>query len=65
MMRAILSVYDRVPDQLGPFQEEITSPREHFFWMLTLENGMRNMKANLEWAESIIERIKSGQVPQQ
>ncbi|MRS04783.1 hypothetical protein EG832_16440, partial [bacterium] len=52
------------PDQLGPYQAEITSPREHFFWMLTLENGIRNMKANLEWAESIIERLKSGQVPQ-
>lgn len=64
MMRMFLSRYDQVPDQLGPYQEEITSPREHFFWMLTLENGIRNMKANLEWAESIIERIKTGQVPQ-
>ncbi len=63
-MRLILQRYDQVADQLGPFQEEITSPREHFFWLLTLENGIRSMKANLEWAESIIERIKSGKVPQ-
>jgi DNA-binding PadR family transcriptional regulator len=65
MMRAILSQYDQVHGQIGPFQEEIPSPREHFFWLLTLENGMRNMRANLEWAESIIERIKNGQVPSQ
>lgn len=64
MMRVILSTYHLVPERLSPYQEEITSPREHFFWMLTLENGVRSMKANLEWAESIIERIKSGQVPQ-
>jgi PadR family transcriptional regulator, regulatory protein AphA len=64
IMRMILDRYNQVPDQLGPFQKEITSPREHFFWLLTLENGLKSMKANLEWAESIIERIKSGQVPQ-
>ena len=64
IMSAILSQYDQVEGQLGPFQQEITSPREHFFWMLTLENGIRNMRANLEWVESVIERIKSGQVPE-
>ena len=63
IMRAVLSQYDRVPALIAPFQEEIPSPREHFFWLLTLENGIRNMRANLEWAESVIERIKSGQVP--
>jgi PadR family transcriptional regulator, regulatory protein AphA len=64
IMRMLLARYDQVPDQLGPYEKEITSPREHFFWMLTLENGICNMRANLEWAESIIERIKTGQVPQ-
>jgi len=63
-LRAILARYDQVPAQLGPYQQEINSPREQFFWMLTLENGICSMRANLEWAESIIERIKSGQVPQ-
>ncbi len=64
IMRAILSQYDQVPGQLGPFQQEITSPREHFFWMLTLENGLTSMRANLAWAESIVERLKNGQVPE-
>jgi DNA-binding PadR family transcriptional regulator len=63
IMRAILSQYDQVPGMIGPFQEEIPLPREHFFWLLTLENGILNMRANLEWAESVITRIKGGQVP--
>jgi DNA-binding PadR family transcriptional regulator len=65
IMRAILAQYDQVPGQLGPFQQEITSPREHFFWLLTLENGLTGMRANLAWVESIVERIKNGQVPQE
>ncbi len=63
IMRAILEQYDRVPAQIRPFQQEIPSPREHFFWLLTLDNGIRNMRANLEWAESVIAQIKAGKVP--
>jgi DNA-binding PadR family transcriptional regulator len=63
MMRAILAQYEQVPRQIEPYQQEIASPREHFFWLLTLENGIRNMRANLEWAESVIQRIKNGEVP--
>jgi len=64
LLRLVLARYNQVPDQLGPYQQEITSPREHYFWLLTLENGMISMKATLEWAESVIQRIQSGQVPQ-
>lgn len=63
IMREILSRYDQVPAQISPYQQEITSPREHFFWLLTLDNGIRSMRANLEWTENVIAQIKSGQVP--
>jgi DNA-binding PadR family transcriptional regulator len=63
MMRACLAGYDKIPAQIESYQQKINSPREQFFWMLTLENGIRGMRANLEWAESIIDRIKNGQVP--
>lgn len=63
IMREFLSQYDQVPAQIIPYQQEITSPREHFFWLLTLDSGIRQMRANLEWTESIIEKIKTGQVP--
>lgn len=64
MMRSILNQYEQIPAQLGPFQKDIPSPREHFFWLLTLENGIANMRANLHWAQSVIERLKNGQVPE-
>jgi DNA-binding PadR family transcriptional regulator len=63
MMRAILGQYEQVPSLIETYQKEINSPREHFFWKLTLENGVANMRANLAWAESVIERIQSGQLP--
>lgn len=65
LMRALLTEYEQVTGVIGPFQREIPSPREHFFWLLTLENGIANMRANLAWAESVITRIKSGQAPQE
>ncbi len=64
LLRAVLARYEKIPDQLAPYREEINSPREYFFWMLTLENGISGIRASLEWAESVIQRIKSGQVPQ-
>jgi DNA-binding PadR family transcriptional regulator len=64
VLRAILARYAQIPDQVEPYQQEITSPREHYFWMLTLDNGVRSMRASLEWVESVIEEIKAGKVPQ-
>lgn len=63
IMRSILSHYDQVPEQVEEYRADIGSPRDYFFWMLTLESGKRELRASLEWAESIIERIKAGQVP--
>jgi DNA-binding PadR family transcriptional regulator len=63
IMRMVLSQYDKVPEMIEPFQKEIPSPREHYFWLLTLDNGIRSMRASLEWAESVIEQIKAGKVP--
>ena len=64
LMRTFLDLYSQVPEQIAPYQQEITSPREHFFWLLTLDNGIRSMRATLEWAESVVAQIKSGKVPQ-
>jgi PadR family transcriptional regulator, regulatory protein AphA len=65
IMRALLAQYEQVPDTADLLKTELNSPREHYFWMLTLDNGIRNMRANLEWAENVIQQIKSGQVPQE
>jgi DNA-binding PadR family transcriptional regulator len=65
IMRALLAQYEQVPESADLLHSDITSPRERYFWMLTLDNGIRNMRANLEWAESVIRQIQSGQVPQE
>ena len=63
LVRASLTQCDQIRGQLEPFQEVISSPREHFFWLLTLDHGIRTARASLEWAESVIEKIKSGHLP--
>ena len=65
MMRATLQRYQQVPEQIELYQRQIPSEREHYFWMLTLDNGMRSMRANLEWAEAIIQQLRNGDVPRQ
>jgi PadR family transcriptional regulator, regulatory protein AphA len=60
---AILEVYNQLPGKLGEYTELIGSARETYFWFLTLDLGLRTMRANLEWAENVIEQIKAGKVP--
>jgi PadR family transcriptional regulator, regulatory protein AphA len=61
--RAALAHYDVVPEVASPYREMVGSPREWFFWMLTLESGIENAKSHLRWLESVIERFEGGQVP--
>jgi PadR family transcriptional regulator, regulatory protein AphA len=63
MMRGVLSRYDQVPGRVNEYIEQVNAPRETFFWLLTLELGIKTMQANLEWAESVIDRIRSRQLP--
>jgi hypothetical protein len=65
IMKMVLDQYDQVPTNVEEIYTDVKSERERFFWMLTLENGICNMRANLEWAESVIERLKNGQVPEE
>jgi PadR family transcriptional regulator AphA len=63
MMRGILKAYDELPGKINLYADRIGSPRETYFWLSTLDLGKRTMRANLEWAESIIAQIRKGQVP--
>ncbi len=60
---AILSAYQNVPQQIVPYEEEVGDAREKFFWHLTLELGFISMRAQLEWVNSVIERLQNKQVP--
>ncbi|HDQ74108.1 MAG TPA: hypothetical protein ENN19_18740, partial [Chloroflexi bacterium] len=52
-----------VPEAVGEYAQGVQSPREVFFWMLTLECGIRSAQTHLEWLEDVIERIKNQQHP--
>jgi len=64
-LRQILEHYHKVSEARASqhYKEAICSEREVFFWGLTLENGLWSTRSDLEWVESVIERIKNGQVP--
>lgn len=62
--RAILDQYEQVPQQSAETIQWVNSPREAFFWMLTLELGMKTMQTNLEWVESVIQRLQEHQIPE-
>jgi len=62
-LRKLLERYDHVPLGAAEYVEAVSSPRETFFWMLTLECGTAVAQAHLEWVGSVIRRIKDKQHP--
>jgi DNA-binding PadR family transcriptional regulator len=64
-LRAGMAAYDAIPQEMEAYEDYVQSPREFYFWMLTLEVGKTTAQANLTWLESIIQRIKDGEVPQE
>jgi DNA-binding PadR family transcriptional regulator len=70
-LRRLLDVYARVPQVVNqnilPEQaaEFCPTARDQFFWMLTLECGVTMARAELEWIESVIQRIENHQIPAQ
>ena len=65
MVRAGMAMYDAIPLQIEAYEDYIQSPREFYFWMLTLDIGKNTARANLEWLEGVIERIRNGEIPQE
>jgi PadR family transcriptional regulator, regulatory protein AphA len=57
-MKQQMAVFDLVPDQVREFTPLAKDDRELFYWFLTLELGKRNLQMNIEWMESVIDRVK-------
>lgn len=57
-LRERLDRYRQVPEESEEYADAIDSPRETFFWMLTLECGFVSTEAELAWVESVIRRIE-------
>jgi DNA-binding PadR family transcriptional regulator len=63
LFRGALERYQQVPEQIDDYKRMVDSPREVFFWMLTLELGMKTMQAQLEWAENVVRLFDQEKVP--
>jgi PadR family transcriptional regulator AphA len=59
-LRQLLETYHRIPGQVQQYHDMVGSRREGFFWMLTLECGIAGARAQLEWVESVVRRLKAG-----
>jgi PadR family transcriptional regulator AphA len=57
-LRGKLHDLNKVPMVSAKYSEKVKSPRDTFFWMLTLDLGIRSVEAQLAWAEDAITRIK-------
>ncbi len=60
-LRAELEIYGDVPSCVAGLAPIALADREKFFWMLTLEYGLAVTRAELEWLESVISRIRRRQ----
>ena len=65
LFETILARYQEVPTQIGEYTRMVGSPRETYFWLLTLELGMKMMQAQIEWADGVLKLIESGKLPQE
>ena len=57
-LRARLKRYDLIPQESAVYVEAVGSPRETFFWMLTLDYGITVNQTTLEWVEKVIQRLR-------
>jgi DNA-binding PadR family transcriptional regulator len=57
-LRQTLAVYAKIAQESQQLSEELQSIRDEFFYMLTLECGIKSVQAQLLWAESVIERLE-------
>ena len=62
-IRAGLAYYEQIPRNIEAYRQFTTSPRDFFFWMLTLDVGLHNLQTNLNFIENLIQRIHNGEVP--
>lgn len=53
----------RIPEDSMAYVEAVGSPRESFFWMLTLDYRIKVMEAELAWIEEAIKRLQRKEQP--
>jgi PadR family transcriptional regulator AphA len=59
---AILVEYDQIPQKSAGLRDS-GGLRDNYFWLLTLERGIHAVRAELEWVEDVIRRIRKREHP--
>ncbi len=62
-LRQAVAMYDSFPPVVEEFSKHLGTPRDAFFWGLTVESGQEMMRSSLAWMESVISRLKAGALP--
>lgn len=61
-LRSVLAEYEQIPQKSAVLRES-GARRDTYFWMLTLERGVHAVRAELEWVENVIRRIRGKEHP--
>ncbi|WP_423226168.1 PadR family transcriptional regulator [Candidatus Amarolinea aalborgensis] len=61
--RATLAAYDEIPQPAEADAQAAGMQRERFFWGLTLEYGIMSARMDLAWFESVMARVRAGELP--
>ena len=64
-MQMGLAQYQHISKDPAQYSDFVKSPREFFFMMLTLEVGFNMLESNIKFLQSVIQRFKNGEVPQE
>ena len=57
-LKLLLQTLSQLPEKSASYIQLIHSPREVFFWTMTLEYGMMLTQARLRWTEMVMQRLK-------
>ncbi|MCJ7622224.1 MAG: PadR family transcriptional regulator [Anaerolineaceae bacterium] len=63
MMRVGLAQYQQIPREIEAYSQYTNSPRDFFFWKLTIDVGVHTLQSNLNFIENLIQRIHNGELP--
>jgi hypothetical protein len=63
IFETILQQYEQVPALIDEYIRDVDSPRETYFWLLTLDLGIRTMRVQIEWADEVVRLIDEGGLP--
>ena len=60
-LKLLLHTFTQLPQKSESYIQLIHSPREVFFWTMTLEYGVMITQARLKWTEMVIRRLQKGE----